>query len=413
MAPERIAAPVRDNAPPAGPRGIPPAHSRPCPSAAPAAPPGLLETTSERVLDRPAAVFLGSLSAAALGVTVCSLLPSGTLLHLDGYVVSLLGKYLCFALLALSIDLIWGYLGILSLGHGAFFGLGAYVMGMHLMREIGGRGVYGNPVLPDFMVFLNWESLPWYWHGSDNMLFTCLLVVLVPGIAAAAFGRPAFRSRVSGVYFSIITQAVTFALMLAFFRNEMGFGGNNGLTDFKSLLGVSLQSEYMITGLFCASAFALGVAFILCRVIVASRLGRVFVAVRDAESRARFIGYRVENVKLAAFVFSAVLAGLAGALYVPQVGIVNPGVFAPLFSVEMVVCVALGGRGRLYGAVLGALVVNIAKTFFTTALPDVWLFFLGALFVVVTLLLPDGLSGIPDRLRGRLRALQAKSGADA
>ncbi|MDR2604925.1 MAG: urea ABC transporter permease subunit UrtC [Desulfovibrio sp.] len=367
---------------------------------------------SERVLNRPAAVFLGCLAATALGVAVCSLLPAGAPLRLDGYVVSLLGKYLCFALLALSIDLIWGYLGILSLGHGAFFGLGAYVSGMHLMREIGGRGVYGNPELPDFMVFLNWERLPWYWRGSDNMLFTCLLVALVPGLAAFAFGRPAFRSRVSGVYFSIITQAVTFALMLAFFRNEMGFGGNNGLTDFKSLLGVSLQSDYMITGLFCASALALGLAFILCRVIVASRLGRVFVAVRDAESRARFIGYRVENVKLAAFVFSAVLAGLAGALYVPQVGIVNPGVFAPLFSVEMVVCVALGGRGRLYGAVLGALVVNIAKTFFTTALPDVWLFFLGALFVVVTLLLPDGLAGIPDRLGGRLRALRAKSGVE-
>jgi urea transport system permease protein len=374
---------------------------------------GPLEATPERVLNRSAVVFLGCLAACAFGVAVCGLLPAVYPLHLDAYVVSLLGKYLCFALLALSIDLIWGYLGILSLGHGAFFGLGAYVAGMHLMREIGGRGVYGNPALPDFMVFLNWKSLPWYWQGSDNFLFTCLLVILVPGLAAYVFGRPAFRSRVSGVYFSIITQAVTFALMLAFFRNEMGFGGNNGLTDFKSLLGVNLQSKYMITGLFCASALALGTGYILCRVIVASRLGRVFVAVRDAESRTRFIGYRVENVKSAAFVFSAVLAGLAGALYVPQVGIVNPGVFAPLFSVEMVVCVALGGRGRLYGAVIGALAVNIAKTFFTTALPDVWLFFLGALFVVVTLVLPDGLAGIPDRLRGSLTALKAKSGAGA
>ncbi|MDR1947703.1 MAG: urea ABC transporter permease subunit UrtC [Desulfovibrio sp.] len=364
----------------------------------------------ERVLNRSTTVFIGCLAAAASAVAVCGLLPAGSPLHLDTYIVGLLGKYLCFALLALSIDLVWGYLGILSLGHGAFFGLGAYVMGMHLMREIGGRGVYGNPSLPDFMVFLNWKTLPWYWQGSDNLLFVCLLVFLVPGLVAFIFGRPAFRSRVSGVYLSIITQAMTFALMLAFFRNEMGFGGNNGLTDFKSLLGVSLQSEYMVTALFCASALALGLAFVLCRVVVVSRLGRVFVAVRDAESRARFIGYRVENVKLAAFVFSAVLAGLAGALYVPQVGIVNPGVFAPLFSVEMVVCVALGGRGRLYGAVIGALVVNFAKTRFTTVLPDVWLFFLGALFVLVTLFLPDGLAGIPARLRGRLPALRAKSG---
>jgi urea transport system permease protein len=357
----------------------------------------------ERLWDRSTVLVTGATALACSLVVVCSLLPPGSPLHLGGYTVGLLGKYLCFALLALSIDLIWGHAGILSLGHGAFFGLGGYVAGMYLMREIRSRGVYGNPILPDFMVFLNWKGLPWYWWGSDSFAFICLLIFLVPGLAAFVFAWPAFRSRVSGVYLSIITQAMTYALMLAFFRNEMGFGGNNGLTDFKSLLGFSLQSEKMITALFCASALALIAGFLLCRLIVVSRLGRVFVAVRDAESRARFMGYRVEDVKLAAFVFSAILAGIAGALYVPQVGIINPGVFSPLFSVEMVVCVALGGRGRLYGAILGALAVNFAKTWFTTALPEVWLFFLGALFVLVTLFLPRGLAGLPERL-GRIPA---------
>ncbi|MDR1777240.1 MAG: urea ABC transporter permease subunit UrtC [Desulfovibrio sp.] len=353
----------------------------------------------EPVFDKQSGCLVLGLLIFASAIVSCSLLPSASPLHVSSYVVSLLGKYLCFAILALSIDLVWGYLGILSLGHGAFFGMGGYVMGMHLMRQIGGQGVYANPELPDFMVFLNWKELPWYWWGSDSFVFICVLVILVPALAALIFGWPAFRSRVSGVYLSIITQAMTFALMLAFFRNEMGFGGNNGLTDFKTLLGVSLQSKWMIAGLFMASALALALIYVLCRAATVSKLGRVFIAVRDAESRTRFIGYRVEHVKLAAFVCSAVIAGIGGALYVPQVGIINPNVFQPLFSVEMVVCVALGGRGRLCGAVLGALVVNLLKTWFTTALPEVWLFFLGALFVLVTLFLPDGLIGVPARLR--------------
>jgi urea transport system permease protein len=327
-------------------------------------------------------------------ISLLALFPVSFAPHIDGYIVSLLGKCLCFALLALSIDLVWGWLGILSLGHGAFFGLGGYAMGMYLMREIGDRGVYGHPTLPDFMVFLDWKELPWYWWGSDSFFLVGPLIAFAPGLLAFVFGLCAFRSRVSGVYLSIITQAMTFALMLAFFRNETGFGGNNGLTDFKSLFGVSLHSPGMGVTLFAASSLALTVFYLLCRLLAVSRIGRVFIAVRDAESRARFIGYRVEDVKLAAFVFSAIMAGIAGALYVPQVGIINPGIFAPLFSVEMVICVALGGRGRLYGAVIGALVVHLAKTWLTAALPEVWPFALGALFILVTLFLPDGLVGL-------------------
>ncbi|MDR1856279.1 MAG: urea ABC transporter permease subunit UrtC [Desulfovibrio sp.] len=366
----------------------------------------------ERLFDGATRNFLAVTLLGAGLVLLCSTLPGGSAFSVSPYVVSLLGKYLCFALLALSIDLVWGYLGILSLGHGAFFGIGGYLMGMYLMREIGDRGVYANPLLPDFMVFLNWKELPWYWWGSDSFAFACLLILTIPGLAALIFGLPAFRSRVSGVYLSIITQAMTYALMLAFFRNEMGFGGNNGLTDFKSLLGVSLQSEAMGRTLFGLTALALCLAYLCCRFVTVSRLGRVFVAVRDAESRTRFIGYRVENVKLAAFVFSGVMAGIGGALYVPQVGIINPGVFSPLFSVEMVVCVALGGRGRLYGAVIGALAVNFIKTWFTTALPELWPFFLGALFVLVTLFLPEGVAGLMVRIAGGVRGGGGRPGDD-
>lgn len=305
-----------------------------------------------------------------------------------------MGKYLTFALLAVAVDLVWGYLGILTLGHAAFFALGGYAMGMYLMRQIGDRGVYGNPDLPDFMVFLNWEELPWYWLGFDQFWFAALMIMLVPGLLAFVFGALAFRSRVSGVYLSIITQALTYALMLAFYRNEMGFGGNNGLTDFKEILGFSLQQDSTRVGLFIASAVALAGGYLLCRWIVTSRLGRVCVAVRDAESRARFIGYRVENVKLWIFTLSAVLAGIAGALYVPQVGIINPNEFSPLNSIEVVVWVAMGGRATLFGAVVGALAVNYAKTWFTAELPEVWLFALGGLFVMVTLLLPQGITGL-------------------
>jgi len=344
--------------------------------------------------DRGGLVLLAALAAAAVLVPVLNLAVSpGSALHVPTYMVSLLGKYLTFALLALSVDLIWGYCGILSLGHGAFFALGGYAMGMHMMRQIGERSVYGNPVLPDFMVFLNWKELPWYWTGFDNFAFAAVMVVAVPGALAFVFGWFAFRSRVTGVYLSIITQAMTFALMLAFFRNDMGFGGNNGLTDFKDVLGFNLQSDGVRAALFAASALAVAVSYALCRFIVSSRLGRVLVAVRDAESRTRFLGYRVEYYKLFVFVVSAMLAGVAGALYVPQVGIINPSEFAPANSIEIVIWVAVGGRGRLYGAVLGALLINYAKSYFTGALPDIWLFVLGGLFIATTLFLPRGIVG--------------------
>jgi len=346
------------------------------------------------------------LALAAVVVPILNLaVPEGTPWHLSTYTVTLLGKYLTYALLALAVDLVWGYLGILSLGHGAFFALGGYAMGMYLMRQIGDRGVYGNPELPDFMVFLNWQELPWFWHGFDLFWFAALMTLLVPGALAFVFGWLAFRSRVTGVYLSIITQALTYALMLAFFRNEMGFGGNNGLTDFKDILGFDLQSDATRVGLFLASAAALALGYLACRFIVASRLGRVAVAVRDAESRTRFIGYRVERVKLFFFSFSAILAGLAGALYVPQVGIINPGEFSPLNSIELVVWVAVGGRATLYGAVIGAILVSYGKTYFTGAMPEVWLFALGGLFVLVTLFLPRGIAGL---FTGR-RALSPKA----
>jgi urea transport system permease protein len=267
-------------------------------------------------------------------------------------------------------------------------------MGMYLMRQIGDRGVYGNPELPDFMVFLNWQELPWFWNGFDQFWFAILMVMVVPGLLAFVFGWLAFRSRVTGVYLSIITQALTYALMLAFFRNEMGFGGNNGLTDFKDILGFSLQADGTRIGLFIASGIALALGYLACRALVKSRLGRVAVAIRDTEDRTRFIGYKVEHVKLAIFTFSAVLAGVAGALYVPQVGIINPGEFAPLNSIEVVIWVAMGGRATLYGAVLGGIGVNYAKTWFTGVFPEIWLFALGGLFVLVTLLLPRGIAGL-------------------
>ena len=346
-------------------------------------------------LDVGGVIFLALLALVALAVPVFNLwLPEDHPLHVSTYTVTLLGKYLSFALLAMAVDLVWGYLGILSLGHGAFFALGGYAMGMYLMRQIGDRGVYGNPELPDFMVFLNWQELPWFWLGFDMFWFAVLMVVLVPGVLAFVFGWLAFRSRVTGVYLSIITQALTYALMLAFFRNEMGFGGNNGLTDFKDILGFSLQSQHTRVALFVATAVALAAGYLACRYIVNSRLGRVAVAIRDAEDRTRFIGYRVEHVKLAIFTFSAVLAGIAGALYVPQVGIINPGEFSPLNSIEIVIWVAVGGRASLYGAVAGALLVNYGKTYFTAVLPEIWLFALGGLFVLVTLFLPRGIVGL-------------------
>ncbi len=344
--------------------------------------------------DRVAAAVLGILVLAAFLVPVLNLMvPETSPFHVPSYVVTLLGKYLTYALLALSVDLVWGYCGILSLGHGAFFALGGYAMGMYMMRQIGDRGVYGDPTLPDFMVFLDWKELPWYWYGFDNFGFAMLMVMLVPGVLAFVFGWFAFRSRVTGVYLSIITQAMTYALLLAFFRNDMGFGGNNGLTDFKDILGFDIQSDGMRATLFFLSAMAVVGGYLVCRFIVDSRLGRVIIAIRDSESRARFLGYRVEYYRLFVFTVSAVLAGIAGALYVPQVGIINPSEFAPANSIEIVIWVALGGRGTLVGPIIGALVVNYAKTYFTGALPEIWLFMLGGLFILTTLFLPKGIVG--------------------
>jgi urea transport system permease protein len=357
--------------------------------------------------DRGGRIFLCLLAATTLVIPLLNLLaPSDSIWHVSSFTVTLIGKYMTYAMLAIAVDLVWGYCGILSLGHGAFFALGGYAIGMYLMREIGTRGVYGDPLLPDFMVFLNWKELPWFWQGFNHFPFALLMVFLAPGLLAMVFGFLAFRSRVSGVYLSIITQALTYALMLAFFRNDMGFGGNNGFTDFKDILGFNLQAPGPRMVLFVVTALALGGSYLLCRYIIASRAGRVIQAVRDAESRARFLGYRVEYYKLWMFVLSALLAGLAGALYVPQIGIINPSEFSPANSIEIVIWVAIGGRGTLYGAVVGAFLVNYAKTYFTAALPSMWLYALGALFVVVTLFLPTGVVGALSawRARGSLKA---------
>jgi urea transport system permease protein len=322
------------------------------------------------------------------------LVPASSAFHLSAYGLTLIGKYMCYAMLALAVDLIWGYCGILSLGHAAFFSLGGYAMGMYLMRQIGPRGVYGNPELPDFMVFLNWKALPWFWYGFNRFWFAMLMMLFVPALLALIFGWFAFRSRVTGVYFSIITQALSYALMLAFFRNDMGFGGNNGFTDFKDILGFALNSDNTRVVLLILTATALAASYIACRAIVGSRAGRVLRAIRDAESRTRFIGYPVESFKLWIFVFSAVVAAIAGALYVPQIGIINPSEFAPINSIEVVIWVAVGGRGTLFGASAGAVLVNYAKTYFTGALPEIWLYALGTLFILVTLFLPRGLVGL-------------------
>ena len=337
-----------------------------------------------------ALLFTGTLFAAIGNLLV----PPTSALYVDTYTITLLGKYLSFALLAMAVDVVWGYCGILSLGHGAFFALGGYGMGMYLMRQIGDRGVYGNPELPDFMVFLNWTELPWFWYGFDQFWFAAIMIMLVPGFLAFVFGWLAFRSRVTGVYLSIMTQALTYALMLAFFRNEMGFGGNNGLTDFKELMGFDLQEDSTRVALLICTAITLGAAYLLSQFILSSKYGRVIEAIRDGESRVRFVGYKTETYKVWLFVYSAVLAALAGALYVPQVGIINPGEFSPINSIEIVVWVAIGGRGLLYGAILGAILVNFAKTQFTGILPEAWLFALGALFVIVTVFLPKGVVGL-------------------
>jgi urea transport system permease protein len=352
------------------------------------------------------ACFLGcGLVLAAVIPAINLWMPPSSAAALPDYLIPLLGKYLCYALLAVSLDLIWGYAGILSLGHGAFFALGGYCMGMYLMRQIGTRGVYGNPLLPDFMVFLNWQKLPWFWWGFDHFAWAAAMVILVPGLLALVFGWLAFRSRVTGVYLSIITQAMTYALMLAFFRNDMGFGGNNGMTDYKDILGWDVHQPATRLGLYLASVAALGLGYLLCRYITSSKLGRVLLALRDAESRVRFLGYSVTNAKLFVFTVSAVLAGIAGALYVPQVGIINPSEFSPGNSIEIAIWVSVGGRGTLSGAIVGALLVNAAKTWLTGAAPETWLFVLGALFVATTLVFPRGIVGLLRQARWtRLRA---------
>ena len=345
-------------------------------------------------------VFLAAALVAVVLIPVLATVPApGSMFRMPAYLVPLFGKYLCYAILALALDLIWGYAGILSLGQGAFFALGGYAMGMYLMRQIGTRGVYGDPVLPDFMVFLNWKELPLPWWGFGNFAYAAFMALAVPGVLAAAFGWFAFRSRVTGVYLSIITQAMTYALLLAFFRNDMGFGGNNGLTDFKEILGYEIQAPSTRIGLYIITAVALGLAFLLCRFVVTTRFGRLLLALRDAESRVRFIGYSTTGAKLFVFVLSALLCGLAGALYVPQVGIINPSEFQPGNSIEVAIWVAVGGRGTLVGAILGALVVNFIKTWLTGAAPELWLFALGALFIIVTLAMPQGILGLAAQMR--------------
>jgi urea transport system permease protein len=341
------------------------------------------------------------LSIAALIAFVifplCNLaVPAGHPLHLSNFWVTLAGKILCYAIVAVALDLVWGYAGILSLGHGLFFALGGYAMGMYLMRQIGREGQYQSE-LPDFMVFLDWQEFPWQWWMTEHFWWALLLVVLVPGLLAFVFGFFAFRSRVKGVYFSIITQALTFAAMLLFFRNNTGFGGNNGFTDFKRILGFPITTPETRMVLFAVTAGVLIATLLLARWVVSSKFGRVLAAIRDAEQRVMFCGYDPVHYKVAIFTASAVLCGIAGALYVPQVGIINPSEMSPANSIEIAIWVAVGGRGTLAGAVLGAGLVNGAKSFFTVAFPEYWLFFLGLIFIAVTLFLPRGVLGLVSR----------------
>jgi len=321
-----------------------------------------------------------------------ALIPARSALHLPDYLVPLLGKFLCFGLSALAMDLIWGFAGILSLGHGLFFALGGYAMGMYLMRSIAGEGVYRS-ALPDFMVFLDWKSLPWYWHGFGSFPFAMAAALIGPGLLAFVFGYFAFRSKIKGVYFAIVTQALTYAAMLLFFQNAAGFGGNNGMTDFKRILGYSLQAPSTRLALYMVSGLALLLGYMACRFIITSKFGRVLTAIRDAELKVRFCGYESTHYKLFVWTFSAVLCALAGALYVPQVGIINPSEMQPSNSIEMAIWVAVGGRGSLAGAVIGAWLINGGKSWLTAAFPSAWLYVLGALFIFVTLFLPKGLAG--------------------
>jgi len=349
------------------------------------------------------AVAASTLAIVVLVPVLHLVVPPDSAFHLGEFYVGLLGKILCYAICALAMDLIWGYTGILSLGHGLFFALGGYAMGMYLMRQIGRDGQYRMD-MPDFMVFLNWKEFPLAWAVSDSFVAQMLLVVLVPGLLAFVFGWFAFRSRIKGVYFSIITQALTFAAMLLFFRNETGFGGNNGFTDFKRVLGVPLNTPGMRVFLCVLSGVVLIGFFLMSRAIVNSRFGRVLQAIRDAETRVMFTGYDPVAYKLAIWTLSAMMCGVAGALYVPQVGIINPGEMSPAAGIEIAIWAAVGGRGTLIGPIVGAFFVNGAKSWFTVAFPEFWLYFLGALFIAVTLFLPNGLVGLAAQLRKRVGA---------
>ena len=347
-----------------------------------------------------AAFFTALIAVCALAPALNLWVPEGSPFHLSGYMVTLLGKIMCYAICALAIDLIWGYTGILSLGHGLFFALGGYMMGMYLMRQIGREGSYQSE-LPDFMVFLDWKQLPWHWALSDSFVATLILIVAVPGLVAFVFGYFAFRSRIQGVYFSIITQALTFAAMLLFFRNETGFGGNNGFTDFKRILGLPLATPQMRMALFVLTGVALLGFFLLARWLVNAKFGRVLQAIRDAERRTMFCGYDPLPYKLTIWVISAMMCGVAGALYVPQVGIINPSEMSTGASIEMAVWAAVGGRATLIGPIVGAFLVNGAKSWLTVAAPEYWLFFLGGLFIVVTLFMPQGVVGLVGRVLKR------------
>jgi urea transport system permease protein len=339
------------------------------------------------------AFFVALIVVCALAPVLNLAVPPGSAFHMSDYAVALVGKIMCYAICALAMDLIWGYTGILSLGHGLFFALGGYMMGMYLMRQIGRDGNYKSD-LPDFMVFLDWKTLPWHWTFSDSFIATLILIVAVPGLIAFVFGYFAFRSRIKGVYFSIITQAMTFAAMLLFFRNETGFGGNNGFTDFKRILGIPIATQEMRMTLFALTGLTLLAFFLFAKWLIASKFGRVLQAIRDAESRTMFCGYNPLPYKLTIWVISAVMCGVAGALYVPQVGIINPGEMSAANSIEIAIWAAVGGRATLLGPIIGAFIVNGAKSWLTVVAPEYWLYFLGALFIAVTLFLPDGIVGL-------------------
>jgi len=373
----------------------PDAHPAPTPARPRTTGPTLALPERRALLSRPAWIALLALVlAVGCGAPLAALVfPESSVFHLSAYALTLGGKFMCYAIAALALDLVWGYCGILSLGHGLFFALGGYAIGMYLMRAIGHDGVYGSD-LPDFMVFLNWHALPWFWRGTEHLWYALLLVLLVPALLAWIFGFFAFRSRVQGVYLSIITQALTYAAMLMFYRNETGFGGNNGFTDFKRIAGFSIAQPATRVTLFLLTFATLVLAFLGARAIVTSKLGRIVTAMRDSETRLMFLGYSPLAYKLFVWTISAMLCAIAGALYVPQVGIINPSEMSPANSIEMAIWVAVGGRGTLVGPIAGAVVVNAARSLFTAYLPEYWLFFLGALFVAVPLTLPRGLVGL-------------------